>query len=62
MNEASFEETAGELLALLDQQVVAIAGRSFKELSLEEAADYGERQRKIVELHRALSLMLTPTR
>jgi len=51
---------AGELLALPDQQVATLTERSHKELSLEEMADYEERQRKIVEPHRALSVMLTP--
>ena len=62
MHVASFEEVAGELLALLDQQVATITGRSVKELSSEEVADYEARQHKIIELHRALSLMLTPAR
>jgi len=54
MDATSFEKIARELLDLLDQQVDAIAGRSFDDLSKEERDRYEERRRTILELRSKL--------
>jgi len=54
MDATSFEKIARELLDLLNQQVDAIAGRSFDDLSKEERDRYEERRRTILELRSKL--------
>jgi hypothetical protein len=49
-----FERIARELPDLLDQQVEAIVGRTFNELTSEERTAYEERRRKILELRAEL--------
>ena len=54
MDATPFEKIARELLDLLDQQVKAIAGRSFDDLSEKERDRYEERRRTIQELRSKL--------
>jgi len=54
MDATPFEKITRELLDLLDQQVDAIAGRSFDDLSKEERDAYEERRRRILELRSKL--------
>ncbi len=54
MGPAEFQEIARELLDLLDQQVAAVVGRNFNDLSKDEADAYKSRKRRILELRWAL--------
>jgi len=50
MEPPELEQIARELLALLDQQVVAIVGRNYNEFTREEIAAYESRKRRIFDL------------
>jgi len=54
MDASMFERIARELPDLLDQQVEAIVGRNFNDLTEEERTAYEERRRKILELRAEL--------
>ena len=54
MDPTEFEKIARELLDLLDQQVAAIVGRNFNELTKDEKDSYHGRRRRILELRLAL--------
>ena len=58
MDRAAFNEISRELLDLLDQQVAAITGRNFNDLSKEEVEAYQSRRRRILELRSALAELL----
>jgi len=54
MDPTRFEQIARELLALLDQQVAAIVGRNFNDLTAAELAAYQKRKGRILELQTGL--------
>ncbi|MFZ3264448.1 MAG: hypothetical protein WA172_10645 [Terriglobales bacterium] len=60
MGSTEFERIAGEILDLLDQQVAAIAGRNFNDLTQEEVDAYQCRRRRILELRTALDALIPP--
>ena len=49
MGSTEFEQIARELLDLLDQQVAAIVGRNFNDLTTDEVNAYQCRKRRILE-------------
>ncbi len=57
---SEFERIAQELLDLLDQQVAAIVGRDFNDLTKEEVDAYQCRRRRILELRSALGALIPP--
>jgi len=58
MDRAAFDRVARELLDLLDQQVAAIVGRDFNDLSKEELEAYRARKGRILELRSVLTKLL----
>ena len=60
MDRTEFEQIARELLDLLDQQVAAIVGRNFNDLTKDEKDAYQCRRRRILELRSALDELLPP--
>ena len=60
MDPSAFENIAHELLDLLDQQVAAIVGRNFNDLTQEETEVYQSRRRRILALRSALAEFLKP--
>ena len=60
MGSTEFEQIARELLHLLDQQVAAIVGRNFNDLTTDEVNAYQCRKRRILELRAALDELLPP--
>jgi hypothetical protein len=60
MGPTEFERIARELLDLLDQQVAAIVGRNFNDLTKEEVNAYHSRKRRILELRSALDAFVPP--
>jgi len=58
MDATGFEQIARELIDLLDQQVSALAGRNFNDLTREEVNAYQSRRRRILELRSALQAFL----
>ncbi len=60
MGSTEFEQIARELLDLLDQQVAAILGRNFNDLTKEEVDAYQCRRRRILELRSALDALIPP--
>jgi len=54
MDATRFEQIARELPDLLDQQVEAILGRNFNDLTKEERAAYEDRRRRILVLRSEL--------
>ena len=60
MDGTGIAEIAGQLCALLDQQMQAISGRGFQDLTEEEVANYEQRRAKIAELRAALNALANP--
>jgi predicted metal-dependent TIM-barrel fold hydrolase len=60
MEPPELEQIARELLDLLDQQVVAIAGRNYNEFTKEEVAAYESRKRRILDLRSRFGEILKP--
>jgi len=58
MGPTEFEQITRELLDLLDQQVTAIVGRDFNDLTKDEVDAYQSRKRRILELRSALGELL----
>lgn len=54
MDRTAFDHVTRELLDLLDQQVAAIVGRNFNDLSKEELEAYRGRRNRILELRSVL--------
>ena len=60
MDTAAFDQVTHEICDLLDQQVAAIVGRNFNELTKDELDAYQNRRRRILELRAALEKLLGP--
>ena len=54
MDTGTFERIAQDLVALFDQQMQAIVGRTFNDLTGDEMAAYEIRRRRILELRSQL--------
>jgi hypothetical protein len=61
MDAGGVAEIADELIRLLQQQVDAIAGRKFSDLSDEELSAYQNRKDRILVLRRELDKFVRPT-
>jgi len=58
MDDTPLERIARELLDLLNQQVAAIVGRKFDDLSEEERQAYEKRKKRILELRSEIEKLL----
>jgi signal transduction histidine kinase len=58
MDDTPLDRIARELLDLLNQQVAAIAGRKFDDLSAEERLAYEKRRERILELRSEIEKLL----
>jgi hypothetical protein len=62
MGGISVAEISRQVCALLDQQMQAVSGRGFQDLSEEELANYELRRKQIDELRAELKTLANPNR
>ena len=60
MDDSGIEQIVGELCSLLDQQMDAVSGRGFLDLTEEELASYHPRKTRIAVLRVELGKFLRP--